>query len=131
MAVLNGGVLGATRRKRDLIYENMVTDNQSLSMILTIHVLQKIVQVMRNKYNSTTRDEMRKTMVGGGILERKVIAAKNGTENRHEESRGETSDRRKSNILSRDGVLQHGSSDWGTQWWSNGHSGRVPSLCHG
>ena len=44
---------------------------------------------MRNKYNSTTRDEMRKTMVGGGILERKVIAAKNGTENRHEESRGE------------------------------------------
>ena len=32
---------------------------------------------------------MRKTMVGGGILERKVIAAKNGTENRHEESRGE------------------------------------------
>jgi len=26
-------------------------------------------------------------MVGGGILERKVIAAKNGTENRHEESR--------------------------------------------
>ena len=33
---------------------------------------------------------MRKTMVGGGILERKVIAAKNGTENRHEESRGKT-----------------------------------------
>ena len=29
---------------------------------------------MRNKYNSTTRDEMRKLMVGGGILERKVIA---------------------------------------------------------
>ena len=27
--------------------------------------------------------------MGGGILERKVIAAKNGTENRHEESRGE------------------------------------------
>ena len=48
-----------------------------------------MMQVMRNKYNSTTRDELRKTMVGGGILERKVIAAKNGTENRHEESRGE------------------------------------------
>ena len=31
-------------------------------------------KVMRNKYNSTTRDEMRKLMVGGGILERKVIA---------------------------------------------------------
>ena len=30
-------------------------------------------KVMRNKYNSTTRDEMRKLMVGGGILERKVI----------------------------------------------------------
>merc|ERR1719356_167073 len=63
---LHKSVLGAARRKRDLIYENMV---------------------MRNKYNSTTRDEMRKLMVGGGILERKVIAAKNGTENRHEESR--------------------------------------------
>ena len=86
---LNGGVLGAARRKRDLIYENMVTEHQSLSMILKM-IIQKIVQVMRNKYNSTTRDEMRKTMVGGGILERKVIAAKNGTENRHEESRGET-----------------------------------------
>ena len=57
-------------------------------MILN-QVLHMSVQVMRNKYNSTTRDEMRKTMVGGGILERKVIAAKNGTENRHEESRGE------------------------------------------
>ena len=44
---------------------------------------------MRNKYNSTTRDKERKPFVGGGILERKVIAAKNGTENRHEESRGE------------------------------------------
>merc|ERR1719220_2655041 len=63
---LHKSVLGAARRRRDLIYENMV---------------------MRNKYNSTTRDEMRKLMVGGGILERKVIAAKNGTENSHEESR--------------------------------------------
>ena len=60
-----------------------------MSIILN-QVLHMSVQVMRNKYNSTTRDEMRKTMVGGGILERKVIAAKNGTENRHEESRGET-----------------------------------------
>ena len=71
----------------------MTIDPCPVSMILKMiinHVLCKIVQVMRNKYNSTTRDEMRKTMVGGGILERKVIAAKNGTENRHEESRGET-----------------------------------------
>ena len=43
---------------------------------------------MRNKYNSTTRDLERKPMVGGGILERKVIAASNGTDSRHEESRG-------------------------------------------
>ena len=42
---------------------------------------------MRNKYNSTTRDEMRKTMVGGGILERKIIVASNGTQRSHQESR--------------------------------------------
>ena len=48
---------------------------------------------------------MRKTMVGGGILERKVIAAKNGTENRHEESRGEKLIEERCHTLSRDGVL--------------------------
>ena len=42
-----------------------------LKMITRPFLTQK---VMRNKYNSTTRDEMRKLMVGGGILERKVIA---------------------------------------------------------
>ena len=40
-----------------------------LKMITRPYRTQK---VMRNKYNSTTRDEMRKLMVGGGILERKV-----------------------------------------------------------
>ena len=33
-----GGVLGASRRKRDLIYENMVTDDPSPCMILKIMI---------------------------------------------------------------------------------------------
>ena len=38
-ACLLGGVLGGSRRKRDLIYENMVTDDPSLSMTLEILIL--------------------------------------------------------------------------------------------
>jgi len=42
--------------------------------------------VMRT-HNTTTRKESNKPLVGGGILERKIIIASNGTERRHHESR--------------------------------------------
>jgi hypothetical protein len=54
------------RKKRDLVFENMV---------------------MRT-HNSTTRKESFKPVVGGGILERKIIIASNGTQRTHHESRG-------------------------------------------
>jgi len=57
---------GDSREERDLVYQNMI---------------------MRNKFNWTTRDRERIPFVGGGILERKVNDANNGTESRHEESR--------------------------------------------
>ena len=55
------------RAKRDLVFENMV---------------------MRT-HNSTTRKKGAKPVVGGGILERKIIIASNGTQRTHHESRGE------------------------------------------
>ena len=72
------------RTKRDLVFENMV---------------------MRT-HNSTTRKENAKPVVGGGILERKIIIASNGTQRTHHESRGNAW--RKMEILMyfvRDGVL--------------------------
>ena len=54
------------RTKRDLVFENMV---------------------MRT-HNSTTRKVGLKPVVGGGILERKIMIASNGTQRTHHESRG-------------------------------------------
>ena len=56
------------RLRRDLVFENMV---------------------MRT-HNSTTRKQGLKPVVGGGILERKIIIASNGTQRTHHESRGES-----------------------------------------
>ena len=56
----------ARRTKRDLVFENMV---------------------MRT-HNSTTRKVGLKPVVGGGILERKIMIASNGTQRTHHESRG-------------------------------------------
>lgn len=55
----------ARRTKRDLVFENMV---------------------MRT-HNSTTRKVGLKPVVGGGILERKIMIASNGTQRTHHESR--------------------------------------------